>query len=361
MKLGARVKKSALSSKRRQTRKGVPLLAAAALILSGCVSEAEDGNTTNIRLADSYSTKHAFAEYGVSVFIDAIVEEGMTVDYFPAGQMGNAQDLEALVSSQNLDIAPASPAYLEDKYPLASVGDLPNWTEDACVATNAMSDLMDPGGILFEEEFKPRGLRPLWVAIIPGYELMTSHRPVEFPSDVEGLLMRSSGGAFDVTTSSIGAAAVSLSAADTYEAMARNTVDGTSMPYSSAVTYNLEEVAHYSTDGLNVGAVGIPYVISEESWQALGPGEQEAILVAADDVKESLCAGLNKEREESKEILLDAGVELTVIEGEAAEEWEKELSEVRQAWADSFDDIGKPGTEVLNAYEEAVESYERSR
>lgn len=340
--------------------KRLAVMAVAALVLSGCGSSTTTSETS-LSVADTYPVKHAFAEYGVSVFIDSIAELGISVDYFPAGQMGNAQDLESLVSTQNLDIAPASPAYLEDKFPLASVGDLPNWTEDACVATYAMSDLLGEGGILFEEEFQPRGLKPLWVAIIPGYELITADRPVEFPSDTSGLLMRSSGGAFDVTTSAIGAAAVSMSAADTYEAMARNTVDGTSMPYSSAVTYNLEEVAGYSTEGLNVGAVGIPYVISQESWDELTAEEQDAVDQASEEVKESLCQGLNRERDESREILLDAGVELVPIEGEAAEAWEEELASVRETWASSFDEIGEPGTEVLNAYEEAVEKYEQAK
>lgn len=345
---------------RQPVAKKGAVLAIVALALTGCEASASEDETT-LSVADSYSVKHAFAEYGVSVFIDSIAKEGISVDYFPAGQMGNAQDLESLVSTHNLDIAPASPAYLEDKFPLASVGDLPNWTEDACVATYAMSDLLDTGGILFEEEFQPRGLKPLWVAIIPGYELITSDNPIEFPSDTGGLLMRSSGGAFDVTTSAIGASAVSLSAADTYEAMARNTVDGTSMPYSSAVTYNLEEVASYSTEGLNIGAVGIPYVISQESWEALTPDEQNAVAQASEEVKESLCEGLNQEREESREVLVDAGVELIPIEGDAADAWEAELEDVRETWASSFDDIGEPGTEVLEAYEEAVEKYEQTR
>lgn len=347
-----------------QVRKGnlkkITILAVATLALASCSGDADSDETT-ISLADSYSERHAFAEYGVSVFIDSLYEEGISVDYFPAGQMGDAHDLESLVSTHNLDVAPASPAYLEDKFPLASVGDLPNWTEDACVATHAMSDLLEEGGILYEEEFKPRGLRALWVAIIPGYEIITSSHPVEFPQDIDGLLMRSSGGAFDVTTSAIGAAAVSLSAADTYEAMARSTVDGTSMPYSSAVTYNLEEVAAYSTDGLNVGAVGIPYVISETSWNELTPAEQQVVSEASEQVKESLCNGLNRDREESREVLLDAGVELTAIEGGAADAWEKELEDVRDTWARSFDEIGEPGSEVLEAYEEAVHKYEQER
>lgn len=338
--------------------KNLALISAVSLVLAGC-SDAEASDDSSLRLADSYSVRHAFAEYGVSVFLEELSEAGIQVDYFPAGQMGNAQDLESLVTTGNLDIAPASPAYLEDKYPLASVGDLPNWTEDACVATHAMSDLSGPGGILYEEEFEPRGLRPLWVAIIPGYEVMTSSRQVEYPQDVEGLLMRSSGGAFDVTTTAIGASAVSLSAADTYEAMTRNTVDGTSMPYSSAVTYNLEEVANFSTDGLNVGAVGIPYVISEDSWQALSTNEQESVQEAANKVKDSLCQGLNEEREESKDILVEAGVELTPINGEAAEAWEEVLEDVRRSWAASFDEIGRPGTEVLEAYDKAVAKYEQ--
>lgn len=356
--------KTAYSAKPRARLRASVSLAACALVLSSCAvasspSSEGDGQGLSIRLADSYSTSHPFARHGVSVFLSEMDSVGFNVAYFPAGQMGNAQDLATLVKTNVLDIGPASAAYLEDQFPLSSVSDLPNMTSDACAAANAMMDLLGEGGILYEAEYKSQGLRPLWVSIIPGYELMASSAQVSTPSDVHGMVLRSSGGAFDVTMEAIGATAVSMPAGDTYEALTRGTIDGTPMPYVSAVSYSLEEVAKYSTDGLNLGSVGIPYVISERTWDSLSPEQQSAVREASKTTNKSLCQGLNEEREAARGELAGAGVQFTRIEGSSAEAWDSVLSEVRTTWAKSLDEVGLPGTEVLTAYEEAVERHEQ--
>lgn len=336
-----------------------------ALALTACapegalVSQEATQADTSIRLADSYSTAHPFARHGVSVFLEEMEAAGFDVSYFPSGQMGNAQDLAALVKTEVLDIGPASAAYLEDQFPLSSVSDLPNMTDDACVAANAMMDLLGEGGILYEAEYEPQDLRPLWVSIIPGYEVMTSSTQVSTPDDVHGLVMRSSGGAFDVTMEAIGATAVSMSAGDTYEAMTRGTIDGTPMPYVSVASYSLEEVAGYSTEGLNLGSVGIPYVISEETWDALSPEEQASVRRASAVANQSLCEGLNEEREAARKQMSDAGVSFTRIEGSDADAWDAVLADVRVTWARSLDEVDLPGSQVLRAYEEAVKRHEQ--
>jgi TRAP-type C4-dicarboxylate transport system substrate-binding protein len=341
----------------------LPLVASmlvAVTAAAGCAPTENPGNPT-LSLADSYSPKHPFGKYGVSVFLDKLKEDGIDTEYYPSGQMGNAEDLASLISTDNIDIGPASAAYLEDKLPLSSVGDLPMMTTDACVASNSMMDLLDEDGVLYKEEYEDRELRPLWVSIIPGYEVMTSKTKVEDPTDVRGLLLRSSGGAFDVTMETIGASAVSMSAADTYEAMTRNTVDGTAMPFVSVPSYNLEQVANYSTKGLNLGSVGIPYVISERTWDGLTSQEQHKVTDAAAKAQQSLCAGLNKEKSEAESLMKDAGVEFTPITGDAKDQWTDELSRAKSDWATSLDSAGLPGTEVLTEFEKAVTKNERNR
>lgn len=353
---------SGKSSRRRTARVGALVLGALTLVACGSQPQLSADETNeqraHLRVADSYSPTHPISAYGASVFQDEMQNEGFGIDYFPAGQMGNARDLAHLARSGVLDVAPASPAYLEDELPLSSVSDLPNMTQDACVAADAMMELLAEDGILYEAEYEPRGLRPLWIAIIPGYEVMTGSTQVKAPQDAEGQVLRSAGGAFDVTIEAIGASAVSMPAGDTYEAMARGTIDGTPMPYVSAVSYNLEEVANFSTDGLNLGSVGIPYVISERSWQQLSTEEQASVRAAAGTANQTLCEGLNNDRDESKQIIIDEGMTFTAIEGDLAEAWDSVLTDVRADWASSLDEIDLPGTEVLEAYEKAVERHE---
>lgn len=355
--------------KRTHYRRGTLCLAAALAGLFGFTScsgaeSASNASATSedpvlpLRLADDYAPSHPFVEYGASVFIDEAETNRIDINYFPAGQMGTPEDLAVLLETEVIDVGSTAPAYLESKFPLSSVSDLPSDVSDSCVAANAMMDLLGEDGILYQEEFKPRGLRPLWVAVLPGYELQTATKRVEAPEDVEGLLIRSAGGALDAATDHIGAQAVSMPGGDAYEAMARHTVDGVGFTYISAHQYGLEGVADYSTDGLNMGSFVLPYVITEDAWAKLTSEQQESVTRSAEVANQTLCEGVNKETAIAKEEMGEGGLTYVPIEGENAKAWEDVLSGVRDDWAASLDDAGMPGSEVLNAYDEAVAKYE---
>lgn len=337
--------------------------ATAALFLASCAAtnaagNAETDDAVTLRIADDYAPSHQFAEYGVSVFIDELADTGVAIDYFPSGQLGTPEDLAVLLQEGVVDISATAPAYLEDSFPLTSVSDLPSKVGDSCVAANAMMELLSEGGILYEEEFAPRGLRPLWVAVLPSYELITIDRRIEHPEDVEGLLIRSAGGALDPSTESIRAAAVSMSGGETFEAMARNTVDGAAFPYSSANQYGLQDVANYSTDGLNMGAFNLPYVISDDAWESLSAEQQETVEQAAALANQTLCEGINEEAQTAKEQMREDGMTFVSIDESNSAPWDELLSGVREEWAKSLDEAGKPASDVLDAYDEAVAKYE---
>lgn len=339
-------------------RQGAAAAVASLGLLSACSGDAHEEPV--LTLADNYATTHMFARYGVEGFIDDVTAPGegtVGIEYYPAGQLGTARDIINMARAGSLEIAPAAPSYLADQLPLSSVSDLPGLTEDSCVASAAFRDVLAEDGILYQEEYKPRGLRPLWVAVIPGYELMTVSRPVTSPEDIPGLTIRSSGGAMDSNIESLGAAPVSMTAADAYEALSRNTVDGISFPYASVTPYRLEEVLHYSTKGLNLGSFAMPYVIAEDAWQELTPDQQERIRTAADAASQRLCDGIMEENPASEQIMRDTGVEFTELTDEQVEEFAAHLDPLREQWARGFDEIGRPGTEVLTAYEEAVDRH----
>ncbi|PMB98962.1 ABC transporter substrate-binding protein [Brevibacterium luteolum] len=313
-----------------------------------------------LKLADSYAPTHMFAEYGVAGFIEDVQSAGVDieVEYYPSGQLGSARDIASLTRSGAIDVSPAAPAYLSDQLPLSSVTDLPGLADDSCVAAQSFLELLEPGGILFETEYAPRGLRPLWVGVIPGYEFMTVSRQIHAPSDVRGLTLRSSGGAMDSNIAAVGGAPVSMPAADAYEALARGTVDGVSFPPASIIPYKLQEVLKYSTDGLNAGAFAIPYVISEVTWDSLSDEQRSVISQSANEAMTRLCNGIGSEQPKAIETMKSDGVEFISFDEEQAAEFEALLEPVRTKWAERFDAAGKPGSEVLAAYEEAIQRNE---
>ncbi|WP_258234330.1 TRAP transporter substrate-binding protein [Brevibacterium oceani] len=335
-------------------------LALTLLGLSAC-SATPDGGGDQLSLADSYAPTHIFAESGVKVFMDELSEtsgDSVSFDYYPAGQMGTPRDLVSLNRSGVLDITPASPAYLADQLPLSSVSDLPGMVEDSCTGARALFDMMSPGGILYEQEYEPRGLRPLWVSVLPSYEILTVSRTINSPEDLHGLNIRTSGGALDATLDALGAAAVSMPASDAYEALSRKTVDGVAFPFISVLPYKLQEVLGHSTTGLNIGAFAIPYVISEDTWDGLSPQIQNRIERAGKDAQKSLCAAVNTDTPAAIDTIEKSGVVFNTPDAEGKAEFDEKLGPVRKQWAKNMDSIGKPGTEVLRTYEDNLARYE---
>lgn len=329
----------------------VPVCALSAVMLSACANGPMEGDPQALRLADEYSTVHPFAEEGVSVFIDALENSPsnpVDVDYFPAGQLGGARDLVELAGSEAVDVTVAAPAYSSDKFPLSTVIDLPGITNSSCVLSDALDPMMSEGGLLFDE-YQERGLRPLFMASIPGYEITTANRIVEHPEDVEGLVLRSTGGAIDRSMRELGAAGASMPASEMYEAISKGVVDGTVIGPVSMRPYKLDEVIHYSTRGANVGGITIPYVISESAWQRLGDEQQRTVEQAADTASSSLCAALDEQRQEAEEEMEDQGVVFTDVTEVASTEWADTLAVVQDGWLDEMDSRGLPGHEALDA------------
>ncbi|GAB3051136.1 TRAP transporter substrate-binding protein DctP [Sediminivirga luteola] len=356
-----RTRRSPGRHRRRPGRTLLALAASALLAASGCTTPLV-ADATVLKLADNYAPTHMFAEYGVLGFIEEIQEaadEPISVEYYPSGQMGGPREVLSLNRAGSLDITPAAPAYLADQLPLSSVTDLPGLFENSCVAARSLQELLSPGGILYEEEYEPRGLRPLWVAVLPGYEIMTVGRPVEQPADLRGLTIRSSGGAMDGNIAALGAAPVSMPASDAYEALSRRTVDGVSFPPASVLPYRLQEVLAYSTEGLNAGAFAIPYVMSESTWESLTQVQQQRVQEAAQRANERLCEGIEHEGPAAREVMAEDGVEFVRFDEQQAEEFAEMLQPVRERWASELDRVGKPGSAVLQEFERALQTHER--
>src|SRR5690606_3018459 len=141
---------------------GAGCAAAGLTALTACSGEVHDAPV--LKLADSYSTTHMFARYGVEGFIEDVTAAGdgeVGIEYYPAGQLGGARDIVNLAQAGSLEIVPAAPAYLADQPPQSRVTHLPRLDEDSCAAAAAYTDLLSEEAIRQLEDDAPPRTRPL--------------------------------------------------------------------------------------------------------------------------------------------------------------------------------------------------------
>src|SRR5690606_22204714 len=150
--------------------------------------EAQAGaDDLTFRFAHVYDPNHPVETCGVPAIQDALEGSGVTIESFPAAQLGSEAELLEQVSAGSLDIAVAGPSFLGVWYEDAAVldggyifDDVEEFTEtiDSDVVQDIWAGLYDESGLKVETS---------WYY---GTRHVTSNTPVNTPEDLAGLKLR---------------------------------------------------------------------------------------------------------------------------------------------------------------------------
>ncbi len=324
--------------------------------LVACNAAPDEEEQFTLSLADWIPPSHVFSVDGAEHFMESVEERSdgaITFGHYPAEQLGAAAELPGLLESGATDITSIGPAYLPSDYPLTSVSNLPGLGGESCHVSAAIMELLSPGGSLYEREFEPKGLRPLFVTISTRYEVFTRNEQVRVPNDLQGLQLRSGGGAQDRAVRELGAAPVAMTASEMYEAIQRGTVDGTAVNAISVLPYNLQEVVDYGTIGAPMGNFTAIYTMRNDAFEELPEDLQEIVLESAAEANQNVCEAIERENEEANEILLEEGTELYELTHDELAEWLERVEPAVSQWVEDLD-----GADILEEYEAALEAHE---
>ena len=331
----------------------------AAALCSTATLAAGTATAETLRVADSFPVGHYIAENMTKIWMDRVTEltDGeIDFEYYPAEQMGKSKDLMSLAQTGVVDIGYAGVSYLADKLPLAAVGELPEAFTQSCHGTNAYWSIAKPGGILDQAELAPQGVRMLFVLVLAPYQVMTARKEITGADSFRGLKLRTTGGTKEIAVQLLGATPISIPAPETREALSRGTIDGVLFPHSSVLPYGLEPELKWGTQDMNFGSFVASYVISEDRWQQLSPEVQQAMSQAAEEVIQSACAVTEDLDRQDKQKMVDAGVTFVSLPEADKAKIEEDLAGIGERWAADLDGRGLPGTEVLAAFRDALES-----
>jgi len=333
-------------------------VAAAAVLLSGPVAAQE-----KLRIADSLPIGHYFAETATKFWMQRVTEltgGKIAFDYFPAEQLGKAKDLLSLTRSGVIDIGYVVPSYVSERMPLSAVAELPGSFKTSCAGTLAYYDLAEHG-LLRKEEFETNGVRILFALVTPPYQIFTSKQKIEGLKSIEGLKLRTTGGAMDATVRWFHAIPVRMAAPDLYQSLSRGTVDGMLFPYASVISYDLVGLTKYATAGENFGSAVLTYVISEARWKRLSPDVQEAFRKAGEQATQAACAAADASVAKDIEHLRSHGVTVEPLPPSEKTALDAATMAVAKEWAEDLDHRSKPGSSTLAAFATALSRMEEKK
>jgi len=330
----------------------------AVALAAGLAHAGQAAADVTLRVADSLPVGHFFSNYATKYWMEEITKRTkgeVKFQYYPAEQLGKAKDLLALTQSGVADVGYVVPSYASDKMPLTAVAELPGSFSDSCSATMAYEKLARDDGILAQKEFKPNGVRLMFTLVLPPYQVFSGKKPIENIKSLEGLKLRTSGGAMEATVRSFGAVSVRMAAPELYESLSRGTVDGMLFPYASLLSYDLAGITGYGTVGENFGSAVPTYVMSESRWNKLSPEARKIMDEVGRETSKRACSMTDKDTKTDIEKIKAKGVQFVHFEGGDRDVIKKKTTDVSKAWAQALDARGKPGSELLAAFHKALE------
>src|SRR6201994_2378428 len=273
---------------------------AAALLFAVLPARAEK---ITLRLADGMPSGHIIDRLVIEPFISQVAEAThgqVEIRHFPAEQLGKSRDMLMLTQSGVTDIGFVVPSYQSDRMPLSTVTELPGIFQTSCQGDAALRTLTAEDAILDAREFKPNGIKPLIIFLMPAYQLiLSSSRPLGALKDAEGLKIRTPGGAMDLTVMGLGAVPIRMGPAEIYESMSRGTLDGALLAYQSVMSYHLAPLVKSGTLGQDFGTVAVTFSIRLKTWHALPADIQETLSRIGQSLSRQACEKFDRAEQDS--------------------------------------------------------------
>lgn len=311
-----------------------------------------------LRLGDSLPNGHVIHELVAKPFMELVTKatDGqVTFQHFPAEQLGKAKDMAQLTAMGVADLAYIVPSYSSEKFPLTAVGELPGVFDSECQGSLAFYKISHNGGILETREFAPNQLHPLMTIALPAYQIeLGTSRTINSAKDLEGLKIRTTGGAMDLMMRSIKGIPVRMAAPDVYESLSRGTLDGLIFSYQSSVSYDLGKLLKSGTVGLNFGTAIFTYSMGDTKWKSLPENVRKALTEAGEQTTREACKRFEDGEKAAAEKIEAQGMKVIEFGADDKKVFADAFKTVSEDWVKNLDGRGKPGSEVYKAFTDAV-------
>ena len=173
-----------------------------------------------------------------------------------------------------VDLSYVTASYTPARHILPMLAELPGAGETALINSVAYSRIYWK---YFHKVGEYKGVKMLGVFTHGPGQLFTK-KPVNSIADVQGLKIRTGGGAAEAVAKAIGASAFVKPAPESYELLKSGVADGVFFPMESIVSFKLDTVIEQATlfpGGMYSSSFG--FFMNEDKWNKLPKQDQEAI------------------------------------------------------------------------------------
>ena len=258
---------------RNSSRYAVAVVIAVASVLPASAQE-------KIRVAGNFATEHSSSIAMEQTFkseLNRLTGNQLTVDIFPAMQLGGAKENVDAVRSGSLFMTWVGAAFLSRIVPELEAVSLPFLFPSR---ESAFKTIDGPVGQLVDQKLSDKGFISLGWMELGSRHVTNKVRPIKSVADLSGLKIRLQPNETHLATfRALGANPVAMDVKELYSALEQGVVDGQENPYSIIQAGRYGEVQKYlSNTGHFFDFIAV--VANRKQFMALKPEQQQAVRAA---------------------------------------------------------------------------------
>ncbi|WP_228372803.1 DctP family TRAP transporter solute-binding subunit [Demequina subtropica] len=261
------------------------------------------GGTTEsveLTLAHSYTEDQPQHRCGAQIIADdvAAADVGLSIEIFPASQLGGDADRIASVVSGDIDMDIQGASALGAVYEPISVMDAAFGFDDPDHLAAFMAS--DESAVLVDGFKEAAGVQVIGVWSAGARQFTTNDAPIRTPEDLAGVRMRFPGSPqYLLNAQALGATATEVAYEELYLALQNGTVDGQENPITNIVAQNFAEVQDYLS--MSAHQLNTNLVIMGPIWDELSAEQQEALTAATEHAVTEVTSCVAEEEEATLE------------------------------------------------------------
>jgi len=252
-------------------------------------------------------------------------EVDIVVRIYPAQSLFKAGDQWSALIRGRLDITGLPLDYASGRHPQFNATLMPGLVKSHDHARRLNSS---PFMNSIREIIEDEGLIVLADAWLSG-GFVSTENCILWPSDIQGLVTRGAGPAFERMLAGAGASIASMPSSEIYTAMQTGVLDAANTSSASLVTFRLYEHAQCLTaPGEHaLWFMYQPVLMAQQSWNKLQPQQQSALRRASKLAEDYFFQEAKKLDAEMEKVYLDAGVQVVHMSAEQAQAWKEIAAE----------------------------------
>lgn len=260
---------------------------------------------------------------------------------FPGGTLTPADKCYDGVVKGISSMCSSALSYTRGRFPLMEVCDLPLGYKDALSAARLSNAVY--------KKFQPKELDDVKVMFFHGTGPTIFHtkEPVRKLKDLEGMKIRTTGLGTKVVTA-LGATPVAMPMGDTYDALSKGVVQGSTAPIASLEGFKWGEVVKYTTENFGTAFTTIFFVVmNKKAWNSLPPDVQKIIEQTNEEWVDKIGKVWDQYDLMGRNFAIKLGNKIIPLSKEEDQRWVKKVKGTLDNYAKDKDAKNLPGSEAL--------------